>query len=333
MELFHRRLLASRWTPPKAPGDEGRTAATSQLKIDRLLRTGGHGPEDVKFDHLGRVITGLGDGTVVAIDPVSGERTILGNTGGLVLGVFACPDGSVLVCDHDNGLFRIATDGTVSHLVGEIEGEPLTFCSNVVQAGDGTVYFTTSSARWHVDHHKGDLLEHSCTGRLIRLGVDGTVTVLLRGLAFANGVVLSPDGSHLVYAETGAYRISRCWLSGPRADTTEPLVENLPGFPDNMSVGSDGLIWLAIASPRNRLLDALLPRPGFIRTLVWNLPEAVQPNAERIAWAMAFDFDGNVVHDLRLRDGGYMFVTGVAERDGLLVLSSLHADDLVLARV
>lgn len=332
MELYHRRLQTSRWKPPKAPSNDGRSVVTARLGIDRALRTGGHGPEDVKFDGTGRVITGLRDGAVIAIDPTSGERVVLGNTGGPVLGVFACPDGSVLVCDHDRGLHRIR-EGVVELLVSEVEGQPLTFCSNVVETSDGTIYFTTSSARWHVDHFKGDLLEHSCTGRLVRLDLDGMVTVLLRGLAFANGLVLADDERHLVFAETAGYRISRYWLAGPKAGASEPLVENLPGFPDNMSVGSDGLIWVAIASSRNKLLDVLLPLPGFLRNLAWNLPESLQPKEASIAWAMAFDFEGNVVHDLRLHDGGYTFVTSVAERDGILVLGSLHEDDVVVARV
>ena len=37
------------------------------------------------------------------------------------------------------------------------------------------------------------------------------------------------------------------------------------------------------------------------------------------------------MHDLRLTDGSYGFVTGVAERDGTLVLASLHDDDLAVA--
>jgi sugar lactone lactonase YvrE len=306
---------------------------TSDLEITATLATGGHGPEDVKFDAAGRPVAGLADGTVVAIDPATGARELLGDTGsGQVLGVFACADGSVLACNHDRGLYRLR-DGQATALLTEVEGRPLTFPSNVTQASDGTIYFTTSSARWHVEHFKGDMLEHSCTGRLIRLATDGTVTVLLRDLAFANGVVLAADESHLVFAQTGAYSLTRYWLTGPRAGTTETMVESLPGFPDNMSVGSDGLIWVAMASPRNGLLDALLPRPGLIRTIVWNLPEAVQPKPDVVAWAMAYAFDGTLVHDLRLHDADYTFVTGVAEREGLLVLSSLHLDDLAVAQL
>jgi sugar lactone lactonase YvrE len=296
------------------------------------LSTGGHGPEDVVFDDRGRVVTGLAGGSIVAIDPSSGTREMLGNTGGRPLGVQPCRDGSVLVCDHDRGLLRVLSGGSVDVLADSIDGERLTFASNVVQGRDGTIWFTTSTSRWDLEHYEGDIFEHSCTGRLARYDADGTVTVLVSGLAFGNGLVLAPDESHLLYAESAAYSITRYWLAGRAAGSTEPFAPNLPGFPDNMSLGSDGLLWVSIAAPRNALLDALLPRPGVLRTLVWNLPDAVRPKPTPIAWVMAFDLNGNLVHDLRLTGGGYGFVTSVAERDGTLVLGSLHADDIAVAR-
>jgi len=146
-------------------------------------------------------------------------------------------------------------------------------------------------------------------------------------------LVLAPDASHLLLAETAGYRISRHWLAGPAAGTTEPLVDNLPGFPDNLSLGSDGLLWVAIAAPRNALLDRLLPLPGVLRLLAWNLPAAIRPAAAPIAWVMAFDLAGRPVHDLRATDGSYGFVTSVAERDGTLALGSLSRDDIALVRV
>jgi sugar lactone lactonase YvrE len=300
--------------------------------IARRLTTGGHGPEDVGFDTHGRVVTGLGDGTVVLLDAATGDRTVLGNTGGRPLGVQPCANGSVLVCDHDRGLLRVHPDGAVEVLVESVDGKRLTFASNVVQGPDGTIWFTTSTSRWSLEHYEGDIFEHSCTGRLLRRDTNGTVTTLLTGLAFGNGLVLAPDASHLLFAETGRYRVSRYWLTGPRAGTTQPLIDNLPGFPDNMSLGSDGLLWVAIAAPRNALLDRLLPLPGVLRLLVWNLPNALRPKPVPIAWVMGFDLEGHVVHDLRSENGGYGFVTSVAEHQATLVIGSLHEDDVALVQ-
>lgn len=329
-----RRLTSpQRWTPPAAPPDAGRSHVTKNLVVARHLDTGGRGPEDVIFDDDGRVLASLEGGRIVALDAETGDSTTLGSTRGRPLGLEPRPDGTILVCDHDRGLLRLHADGDLEVLVDTIDGTPVTFASNVAQGPDATIWFTTSTTRWDLDHYRGDMFEHSGTGRLVRLDPDGTVTTVLTGLDFANGLVLSPDGSHLLIAETSGYRILRHWLAGAQAGDTETFVDNLPGFPDNMSVGSDGLLWVAIAAPRNPLLDRLLPLPGFLRTLVWNLPEAVQPKATPIAWVMAFDLGGRTVHDLRTSDGSYGFVTAVAERDGTLVLGSLQEDTVAVVEL
>jgi sugar lactone lactonase YvrE len=284
----------------------------------------------VRFDRQGALLTGLADGSILRLDPVTGARTVLGRTGGRPLGLEACADGSVLVCDHDRGLLRVAPDRSVQVLVDEVAASPLTFASNVVEGPDGTIWFTVSTRRWDLEHYLGDIIEHSCTGMLVRRDVDGTVTVLLDDLKFANGLVLAPDSSHLLVAETGGYRVSRYWLTGPRAETVEPFADNLPGLPDNMSLGSDGLVWVSVAAPRNALLDKLLPLPGLWRVLLWNLPEAVRPKPTPLAWVMAFDLSGRLVHDLRTTDGSYGFVTSVTEYNGTVVAGSLHETDVVV---
>ncbi|MFF5076466.1 SMP-30/gluconolactonase/LRE family protein [Actinoplanes sp. NPDC000266] len=314
--MARRLIRPRRWDPPRL-ADSG---ATAELSVSRRLPTGGVGPEDVVFDHAGRVVAGLAGGRVVRIDPASGERAVLAETGGRPLGLHPRADGGVLVCDHDKGLLEVGVDGSVTRLVD------VAFPSNVVEASDGTIWFTTSTTRWTLDEYLGDVFEHSCTGRLMRRAPDGTVTTVLDGLKFANGLVLAPDESHLLVAETAGYRIQRHWPSG----RTEVFADNLPGFPDNMWLGSDGLVWVAIVAPRNALLDRLLPLPGFLRLLVWNLPQAVQPKAAPIASVMAFTLDGRLVHDLRTAGGSYGFVTSVAERDGLVVLGSLTESDVAV---
>lgn len=285
-------------------------------------------------DADGVIYTGVDDGSILRIDPVSGDVRAVADTGGRPLGLEPCGDGCLLVCDCRRGLLRVdPRDGSVAVLVDTVDGEPLTFASNVVVDDDGTVWFSASSRRWNLDHYIGDLLEHTCTGRLFRRDPDGRVTTVLDGLKFANGVVLAPDRSHVLVAETAGYRITRLWLTGPRAGSRDVFVDGLPGFPDNMALGSDGLVWVAIAAPRDPVLDRLLPRAGVWRVLVWNLPDVLKPNPAPVAWVMAFDLTGRLVHDLRVTGGPYTFVTSVAERDGRLTLGTVHGDAVALADV
>jgi sugar lactone lactonase YvrE len=284
----------------------------------------GVGPEDVAVASDGTVYTGLADGRIMQVRPSDGQASLVCSTGGRPLGIEVDADGTLVVCDAYRGLLRVHPgSGEVVVLADALDGVPLRLVNNADICADGSVLFTESSTRFALEHFKADLLEHRCTGRLLRWHPDGSVEVLLGGLAFANGVALAADESHVLVAETGAYRIRRLWLTGPSAGHCDVLISNLPGFPDNLSTGSAGLTWVAIASTRNRLLDLLLPLPGFLRMLVWALPERLQPEASRISLVLAIDADGEVVHNLQGDGSRYHYVTGVREYEGWLYLGSL----------
>ncbi|MEU7144286.1 SMP-30/gluconolactonase/LRE family protein [Nocardia sp. NPDC046473] len=322
-----------RWTPPPAPPRARQSRSTPPLPGLTRLELPGTGPEDVVLGPEGRLITGIADGSVLSIDPSTGDVRQLVNTGGRPLGLHADADGAILICDSERGLLQLTPDGALEVLVDEIDGERLPFASNVVRDDDGTIYFSSSTSRYSLAEYMGDILEHSGTGRLFRRDPSGKVETLLDDLAFANGVVLAPDRSCVVVAETGGYRVSRYWLTGPKAGTRDRLIENLPGFPDNMGLGSDGLVWIALPTARNPLLDRLLPLPGFLRQFVWMLPDWVQPKPARTIWVMAVDFDGNIVHDLQTEGTNLAMVTGVVEQDGVLYLGSLTESAVGVTRV
>ncbi|MFD3593059.1 SMP-30/gluconolactonase/LRE family protein [Nocardia sp. NPDC058640] len=313
-----------RWTPPQPTARARQTHSDPPMPPTRLLPLPGQGPEDVVVLADGRLVTGTADGTILRVDPATGAVEQIAHAGGRPLGMHAEADGSLLVCVAGRGIFRLAEAGAeLEVVVDELDGAPLTFPSNVIRDDDGTLYFSVSSRRWPLEHWITDLLEHSGTGQLVRRDPDGRLEVLVDGLQFGNGVVLAPDRSCVLVAETGAYRITRHWLTGPRAGTTDHLVENLPGLPDNMLLGSDGLIWVALASPRNLLLDKLAPLPGILRRLVDALPPSLKPAPVRSVWVLALDFDGNIVHDLQRDGADYAMVTSVAEHHGTLYLGSL----------
>lgn len=318
-------LRTRRWRPPAAPARARESESAVPLAPLRLLPLPAPGPEDVVVDRDGMLLTGVADGRVLRVDPVTGDWDEVADTGGRPLGLEACPDGSILCCDSRRGLLRIDTDGTVDVLVGEVGGVPLNFASNVVRAPDGTIYFSASTRRFDLEHYMGDLLEHSGTGRLFRLGPDGVPETLLDGLDFANGVVLAPDGASVVVAQTAGYCVTRYHLQGPAAGSSEPLIENLPGFPDNMAMGSDGLLWVSLASARNPLLDRLLPLPGVLRQASWVLPDRLRPAPSGTVWAMALSWDGEVVHDRQGTAPGFAMVTSAIEQGGTVYLGSLHS--------
>lgn len=199
--------------------------------------------EDVVADLDGTLVCGFTDGAIVRLDPHAGTLTTVADTGGRPLGLEACDDGRVLVCDAHKGLLEVdQSTGSVERLVEQVDGVPLRFCSNAVAAPDGTVWFTESTDRFDFEHYMGALLEHRPSGRLFRRDPDGTVTTVLDGLYFPNGVTLAPDNSSLLFTETGNYSLSRMWLTGSRSGEVDVLLSNMNGFPDNMSRFVEGAV-------------------------------------------------------------------------------------------
>ena len=319
------------WQPPPFPDRARHTTGPDPFPPLTLLPLGGPGPEDVVVDGEGRLVTGLGDGRIVRVRPDGSELQVLGNTGGRPLGLEFLPDGGIVICDSHRGLLHLNPgSGAITTLVDEVGGAPLAFCSNAAAATDGTIYFTESTTRFRFEHWRAAILEQRGTGRLLRRTPDGQVDVLLDGLQFANGVVLAPDGNSLVVAETGAYRLTRYWVRGERAGTAQPLVDNLPGFPDNLALTRDGDIWVAVPNPRDRTLDWLHRSHPLFRRAVWALPQRLQPDVTATVWVMAVSFEGRVLRDLQSPGDRYRMVTGMAEHDDRLYLASITEQGLAV---
>ncbi|MDZ7910667.1 MAG: alpha/beta fold hydrolase [Rhodococcus sp. (in: high G+C Gram-positive bacteria)] len=272
-------LRPKRWTPPVATERAHRAASAQPVGPIRRIELPGRGPEDVRADSRGRILTGVEDGrllrvTMVDDGPASVET--LADTGGRPLGIFLENDSTALVCDSERGVLRVDLDsGDVTVLLHELEGKPLTFASNIVRARSGRIYFTVSTERFGFHDFLGDLLEHSGTGRLAVLETDGSARVLVRGLQFANGLTVSDDEDVATVAESGNFRLTSYPLVDGAVGTPEVLVDNLPGFPDNVSADGD-LVWVSLATPRSTLFDRVAPLPGFIRRLTYALPEEVR---------------------------------------------------------
>ena len=210
----------------------------------------------------GCVFTGTEDGSLwrVSHDGSSVER--VARTGGRPLGLEIDPDGRLLVCDARRGVLRVdPRTGRSEAVVEQVFGRPLRFCNNAAIHTDGDLYFSDSSLHFGIDHWKDDFVQDTRSGRLLRREAGGGVSVVLDGLAFANGVALAADESYVAVAETAGRTVCRLWLTGPHAGQIDFLCEDLPGYPDNIARGSDGLIWVTIASPTDPVVELLHVAP------------------------------------------------------------------------
>ena len=310
-----------RWQPP--PVDPLPDFGPADLTVVPVL---GNAPEDVVVDAAGNIWTGVDDGRIVRISS-DGQPTVVGETGGRPLGLAVARDGRLLVCDSPRGLLAMDTDsGKFETLVEEVDGRHLQFCSNVTETPDGTIYFTESTSAFTYPHFMGAIMEARPRGSLFRRDADGTVLTVVPGLYFANGVTQTADGSALVFAETQGRRLSKYWLTGPQAGAVTTLVANLPGYPDNISTGADGRIWVALVSPVNAAAEWLAPRAPALRKLLWKLPDRLQPQIKPEVWAVAFDPDsGEAIAGLHSKHPSFGMVTGLVESDGKLWMGCIGA--------
>lgn len=295
-----------------------------------LVEVPGGDPEDVVVDADGCLWVGARNGNIVRFQPDGTGPEVVANTGGRPLGLGFSHDGRLLICDSPRGLLALdPTSGRIETLVTSIAGRRLIFCSNVTETADGTVYFTESTSAFTIDRYMAAILEARGRGALHRLGSDGSVTTVVDGLYFANGVTPTADGSALVFAETQARRLSKYWLTGPEAGSVTPLAAHLPAMPDNLSTGADGRIWCAMVTPANPLADRLAAGPPIVRKLIWRLPERLQPKPESVVWAVAFDPDsGQAVAGLKMTHPGFSMATGLVEAGGRLWLGSIGGPHL-----
>ena len=283
----------------------------------------GFGAEDVLVDNDGWVWTGTDDGSLFRIRPDGGRVLQVARTGGRPMGLELLPDGRVLVCDAKAGLVAVDAAGAVEVLATCTSARGWTFLNNAAVHSSGDVLCTDSSAVHGVERWEADIAEDTHSGRLLRVAPGRDEQVLLDGLRFANGVALTADETAVLVAETSGRRILRHHLVGPQAGRTDELVADLPGYPDNLSRGSDGLVWAAIASPTDPVLERLMRSPLAVRKLMWRLPSFLRPAPARTVRVMAFDDGGTLHHDVSLDASRFHMATGVREHDGRVWLGSL----------
>ena len=210
------------------------------------------------------------------------------------------------------------------------DGVPIRYANDVDVAANGKIYFSDASIKFGAKEWGGtyeasllDLMEHGGHGRLLVFDIaDGKTKTLLDGLNFANGVAVSHDQTYVLINETGNYRVMRYWLTGVKKGKAEPFVEGLPGFPDNISRGFDGLYWVAFASPRNALLDSLSDKP-FLRKVIQRMPAFIRPKAVAYGHIISIDGHGKVVNDLQDSSGIYPINTSVTETKDYLYVGNL----------
>lgn len=147
------------------------------------------------------------------------------------------PNGDLLIVSMtDRTLLRRASDGSVSAYadLSDVAGGN---CNDMVVAADGTAYV----GNFGVDRQPGTLAIVSPEG-VVRAGPDE--------MHFANGTVITPDGSTLIIGESMAGRLTAFDIDDNGDLGGRRVWADLAGgIPDGICLDEEGGIW--VADPRN----------------------------------------------------------------------------------
>jgi len=291
------------WQAPAAPGYTGPHTANNRLADIQLIALHGEtGPEHMALARDGKLYAAMASGNIVRMNPGGTAQEVFVNTGGRVLGFDFDADGNLIAADAMKGLLSIGPDRAVRVLANAVNGDPIRYANAVVVAANGKIYFTDASTRFAPKEWGGtfaasilDIMEQSSTGRVLEYDPSRkTARIVAQGLSFANGIALSQNEQTLFVSETGRYRVWKIAANADNLDVTQGspqaavLLDNLPGYPDNLMRGLDGKIWLGFAKPRNPIIDAMSDKP-FLRQVTLRLPRALWPVPKAYGHVIAFN--------------------------------------------
>jgi sugar lactone lactonase YvrE len=327
------------WNAPVDKGFTGDFAENDDMTPMSLVSIDDdYGPEDIAVNSKGQVFVSLHSGVIAKLEASRTKFTPWVNTKGRPLGIEFDVSDNLLVADAYNGLLSIDPSGEITVLADKADDIPILYADDVdVSSRSGKIYFSDASTRFGAKESGGtlegsllDLMEHSLSGRVIEYDPKSRrVRAILDGLSFANGIAVSHDEKSILINETGEYRVLRYWIEGDKKGILEVVIDNLPGFPDNIAKAESGGYWLGLASPRSSALDKLSASPN-MRKLVQRLPSFMRPKAKAYGHIVKINEQGDVVQSLQDPSGSYPLTTGAVETNGSLIISSLTAKSVAI---
>ncbi len=311
-------------------------ALNDRLEHSEMIGLGDiESPEDVVLDRNDHLYCGNRHGEIVRfLAPDYKEHEVYARIGGQPLGMTFDAGQNLFVCVGGMGLYRVTPDRKVELITDEtnrsylsiIDDSRLRLADDLDILPDGRILFSEATVRYEMHEWQTDSLEGRGNGRIILFDPKTKkTTTVLRDLTFPNGVVLASDNESILFAESWKCSVKRYWFDGPNKGTVEMVLENLPGYPDNINKASDGNYWLALMGMRSPAFDLAMRKPGFRRRMSKQLPgdEWLAPNINT-GCIVKFNESGEILEVLWDHEGiNHPMITSMREHKGYLYIGGI----------
>ncbi|HTE58760.1 MAG TPA: SMP-30/gluconolactonase/LRE family protein, partial [Solirubrobacteraceae bacterium] len=175
-----------------------------------------------------------GAGEIVAVDLEGNAEVVAKGPPGLGWSIDWLPDGRLLVTGQ--GLLRMEPDGSmVRH--AELSGVGVDRFNEIVVDGRGNIYVNGG-----VEFDPG---EGNAPGIIALVTPDGSARRVADGIAFPNGMAVTPDNSTLIIAESFAERLTAFDIAADGTLSNRRVWADGVG-PDGICIDADGAIWTGV---------------------------------------------------------------------------------------
>jgi gluconolactonase len=159
-------------------------------------------------------------------------------------------DGSHIVMSSTGAIVRCDESGRIAKVIAtHVDGDLLVYPNDVALDPYRGGFFCTDSGYKETPKQ----IDGTPQGRIVRVDADDRASVVADGIAYANGIALSPDGRHLFITESTTKRL---WTYEVRDDGslgTRTLLAETPAstcvngmsVPDGATIGPDGRLYVA----------------------------------------------------------------------------------------
>ncbi|MEV6067455.1 SMP-30/gluconolactonase/LRE family protein [Nocardia sp. NPDC052001] len=177
-------------------------------------------------------------GEVMSVD-AAGVPTVELKMSGLPFCFDWLPDGRLLILSNDQGrkLLRREADGSLVTHAELADVSPYPWNEIVVDV-HGNAYINSIG----FDMMSG---EGPKPGVLAVVSPDGAVRQIAEDLHFPNGMVITPDGSTLIVAESHAKRLTAFDIAADGDLVNRRVWAEVDGYPDGICLDAEGAVWAA----------------------------------------------------------------------------------------